>query len=562
MSKVVPFAQPTPRRVYGRLSLNQFSGFWIMAGLEPHVALRLKNLFPRIPKTETKAFTFRNNPEGCADLEWFMQRYPMAMSEADRRALRTGRRAFEWEKDDLELILGEGWQPPAAIGFKPGQAPYPSQMQAIEIARRLGRLLVGDDVGLGKTIIGIGAVVDPAFLPAAIVVQPHLAFQWANKVKEFTDLRVHVIAGTTPHGLPPADIYIFRYSNIAGWVDIAETGIFKSIVFDEIQDVRTGTGTAKGAAAKVFSDAATKLRLGLSATPIYNYGDEILPIVDLIAPGSLGTREEFLREWCVSRGIGKWAVADPDALGTYLREQHIMLRRVRTGRPVNTIVRQVDYDEDVADGARALARSLALKMTQGSFVERGQAARELDLLARQVTGVAKARSVAAFVRVLLEAGQPVLLAGWHREVYDIWIDALADHRPALYTGSETVTRKAMSARSFVEGDTNLMLISLRSGTGLDGRQRRCSTVVIGELDWSPKVHEQLIGRLDRPGQTEEVTAIYLHSDDGSDPPIMDMLGLKASQARGITDPLAGVAHVHSDESRLRALAERYLVEGA
>ena len=431
-------------------------------------------------------------------------------------------------------------------------------MQAIEVARRLGHLLCGDDVGLGKTIVGIGAIVDPAFLPAAIIVQPHLAFQWAAKVKEFTNLRPHIIGGTTPYALPDADVYLFRYSNIAGWVDIAETGRFKSAVFDEVQEIRTGTSTAKGAAAKVFADAASKLRLGLSATPVYNYGDEIFPVVDLIAPGALGTRDEFIREWCVSRGIGKWAVRDPDALGTYLREQHIMLRRVRSGRPVNTIVRQVDYDEDVADSAAALARALALKVTQGSFVERGQAARELDLLARQVTGVAKAKSVAAFVRVLLDSGTPVLLAGWHREVYDIWIDELRDHRPALYTGSETVARKAMSARSFIEGDTNLLLISLRSGTGLDGLQHRCSTVVVGELDWSPKVHEQLIGRLDRPGQADEVTAIYLHSDDGSDPLIMDMLGLKASQARGITDPLAGVQHVHSDESRLKALAERYL----
>ena len=437
-------------------------------------------------------------------------------------------------------------------------APYPAQAQAIEIARRRGRLLVGDDVGLGKTVIGIGAILDPAFLPAAIVVQAHLAFQWANKIKEFSTLRPHIIAGTQPYPLPEADVYVFRYSNIAGWVDIAETGRFRSVVFDEIQELRTGTSTAKGQAGRVFSQAASKLRLGLSATPIYNYGDEILPVVDLVEPGALGGRDEFLREWCVARGIGKWAVEDPDALGTYLREQHIMLRRVRSGRPVNTIVQQVDYDHDVAAAAEDLARTLALKVVQGSFVERGQAARELDLLARQVTGVAKARQVAAIIKVLLAGGSPVLLVGWHREVYDIWLDELQAHRPALYTGSETTSRKAMSARAFIEGETNLLIMSLRSGTGLDGLQQRCSTVVFGELDWSPKVHEQVIGRLDRPGQTGEVTAIYLHTEDGSDPLIMDMLGLKASQARGITDPLAGVEHVHSDASRLKLLAERYL----
>lgn len=560
IAEIVPFAAgPSRSRVYGQLALDNAAGRWRLSGLDPHVALRLKGMFPKVPKTETKVFSFRHTPDACADLDWFTQRYPMRMSDADRRALKGGKRAFLWEQDEVELIMGGGWEPPPFVGFKPGKAPYPSQLQAIELAKRLGRLLVGDDVGLGKTVIALGSVLEARFLPAAIIVQAHLSMQWANKVREFTSLRVHVIAGTTPYPLPEADVYVFRYSNIAGWVDIAATGRFASVVFDEVQELRTGTGTAKGKAGQVFAQHASSLRLGLSATPIYNYGDEILPIVDLIEPGALGERDEFLREWCVSHGsMGKYVVKDPDALGTYLREQNIMLRRVRTGRPVNTLVREVDYDSAAAAGAEALARALALKVTTGSFAERGQAARELDILARQVTGVAKAKPVAAFVRILLRAGRPVVLAGWHRDVYEIWLEELKEFRPVLYTGSETTSQKERAKTKFVEGETDLFIISLRSGTGLDGLQHRCSTVVFGELDWSPKVHEQVIGRLDRPGQQDEVTAIYLHAEDGSDPLLIDMLGLKASQARGITDPLAGVEHVYSDESRIKMLAELYL----
>jgi hypothetical protein len=40
--------------------------------------------------------------------------------------------------------------------------------------------------------------------------------------------------------------------------------------------------------------------------------------------------------------------------------------------------------------------------------------------------------------------------------------------------------------------------------------------------------------------------------------VIGLLGLKASQSGGITDPLAGIEHVHSDESRIRMLAERYI----
>ena len=107
---VVPFTEPVVRgRVFGAMTLNRSTGQWLVTGLEPHVAMKLKSVFPRISKTETKVFSFPNRPETCADLEWFTQRYPLAISEADRKSLRSGKRSFEWDRDDFEIVLGEGW---------------------------------------------------------------------------------------------------------------------------------------------------------------------------------------------------------------------------------------------------------------------------------------------------------------------------------------------------------------------------------------------------------------------------------------------------------------------
>jgi hypothetical protein len=544
---------------YGHLKYITRSGKWEVAGIPPHVAIRLKSNFPRLAKTATSPFRLGDTPDTCADLHWFSQRYPLEISTKDEARLSAGKAAFEDMRDRVEQILLPDWQPSEFTGFRDGFSLYPNQRQAVEVARTRGRLLLMDDVGLGKTVSALGTVSAPEFLPAAVIVEPHLATQWRDDfVAKFTHLRCHMIKGTKPYDLPEADVYIFRYSNIAGWVDIAAQGIFKSVVFDEIQQLRHGPATSKGKAALVFAQHATAMRMGLSATPIYNYGGEVFPIVELIEPGALGSKDEFFREWCRPGPGGKPVVKDPDALGTYLREQHIALRHVRAGRPVNTLIQEVPFDQEVADSAADLAHTLALKVMSGSFVERGQAARELDMLARQITGVAKARHVAAYVRILLEAGMPILLAGWHREVYDIWLKELREFKPVMYTGTESPAAKDRAKAAFMGGDTNLLIISLRSGAGLDGLQKRCCTAVLGELDWSPKVHEQLIGRLDRPGQESEVTAIYLPTDSGSDPLVIGMLGLKASQSRGITDPLAGVEHIHSDESRIRMLAERYI----
>ena len=140
-----------------------------------------------------------------------------------------------------------------------------------------------------------------------------------------------------------------------------------------------------------------------------------------------------------------------------------------------------------------------MKVLSGDFVEAGSAARELDLKMRQMTGIAKARSVAAYVKLLLRESPRVLLAGWHRDVYAIWRDELAAFNPTLYTGTESAAGKARSVEAFTTGDSRVMMLSLRSGAGLDGLQQHCRDVVFGELDWSPQVHYQVIGRLRRRG---------------------------------------------------------------
>jgi SNF2 family DNA or RNA helicase len=550
-------------RTYGTLA-SLPDGRWQVIAAEPHVVMRLKRVFPKIEATARPPITVAGGDDLAADLLWFMQRYPFEISLDDRNRLNAGRARLELRQADIDAIMLPDWQPSALAAFRPDRPPYPYQARAAEIAHMNGGLLLLDDVGLGKTVSGLAAVAKPGRLPAAIVVQAHLATQWVEEyVRKFTTLTAHIVRSKEPYSLPPADIYVFKYSNIAGWADIAARGTFKSVVYDEIQELRRGEDTQKGKAARAFTDGCG-MAVGLTATPIYNYGSEIYRVVQFTNPGVLGGWHEFCREWCYVKGQN-WVVRDPDALGTFLREAGATLRRTeedveRELPPANVILRPVEADRQVVENAEAEARALALRVTTGSFADSGMAARELDMFARRITGISKAHGVAAMVRLLVKSGEPVLLAGWHRDVYEIWLDDLKDLKPVMYTGSESQAAKDKAKKAFMSGETDVMIISLRSGAGLDGLQHRCSTVVMGEFDWSPMVHRQVIGRLRRPGQPRQVDAIYLHSEDGSDPVIIETLGLKSSQSRGVLDPMAGVEYVHSDESRLKKLAAQYLQE--
>ncbi|OLO05237.1 DEAD/DEAH box helicase [Salinicola socius] len=543
-------------KIYG--TLRRTGDGWQMSDVPPHVAIRLKQLFPRVPKHQTGTFNFPADTQQCADLSWFLQRYPMAMSLDDQVSLDGGRAQYEQSQAEMETILRPDYRPSERQGLRPGQIVRPYQGQAVDLCLARRALLLGDDVGLGKTYTTAAMLLEPGALPAAVVMQTHLQDQWREKIEAFTTLRVHKIKGTRPYDLPPADVYLYRYSQLLGWIDTFGDGFFKAVAFDEIQELRRGTESGKGEAAKALASAAI-YRLGLSATPIYNYGAEIWNVMQFLDDMVLGTWGDFSREWLKDDR----QVKDPEALGSYLREQNIMLRRTKrdVGQQmpaINTIVEHIDSDDDALASIDDLARQLALKTTTGTFMERGRAGRELDLLVRHATGVAKAKNVARYARILLDADMPVMLMGWHRDVYDIWLDELGEYAPAMYTGSESDKQKRESVRRLVEGETNLFIMSLRSGAGLDGLQHRCSTVIFGELDWSPKVHEQIIGRLDREGQEEQVTAIYLNTDEGSDPPMVEVLGVKASQSTGIVDPGRQFAARHSDKTRIQALAERFL----
>lgn len=550
---------------FGKLDYDKVKKSWVISDLPGHVSMRFKSVFQGIPTGSVPPFSVKDKADVATDLSWFMERYPLDASPEAAARLAAGVVSYRESRDRLALVRRLDHPPPAIRGFLPGTAPRPHQARAADIFSVTKSLLLLDEVGLGKTVSALAALMIEGSLPAAIVVQPHLSGQWVKKyIERFTGLNAVEVKDRNFRDLGDADVYVFRYSNIAAWVDAVRPLGIKTVIFDEVQELRHGDKTEKGRAARAFVDQAEG-RMGLSATPIYNYGSEIFNVVEFIRPGILGSWNEFLVNWCVSHG-NHWIVRDPSALGAYLQEEGVTLRRTEDDPevalvipPLERQVIEVEWGADDVKDQRELQRRLAMRVLEGTFVERGRAALELDMMMRQETGVAKARSVAAYVMNLAEAGHKVLLGGWHREVYRIWNRELKDLNPVMYTGTESVKQKDRSVEAVARGDSRVLIMSNRSGAGVDGLQHIMSEAVIGELDWAPPVHTQFVGRLRRDGQTETVTAHYPWVNGGSDPVIMGTLGLKSSQSRGIIDPYGGGIEVAPPDSRrARQLALRVL----
>ena len=557
-----------PAHVYGTLSYNRRARCWTIQG-EPCVTELAKRLFPGSGGHKRGEARFTAHRRIVGEVNWLMLRYPLAIRPTDQarwaQALAEAREDAQRRAEAARLpAIAE---PPEAY-FSGTLRTFQKKGLAWLLANPRG--LLADEMGLGKTVEALAWLATTRALPLLLVVPPHLVRNWQREIQRFLRLedgvRVHVLRGLKPYDLPEADIYIVHYLLLRGWKKLLPALGMRSVIFDEIQELRHA-GTEKYSAASLLAEACDRV-IGLSGTPIYNKGGEIWNVVNILDYHFLGDWESFTREWCY--GYGNAIVAKPEILGEHLRREGLMLRRTKAEvlselPPKRRLVQEIDFDD-------AVYRRLMAPALEKLWVLRGQAltAPERALLEeqvsqeeRQATGLAKAPFVAAFVRALLEGGERVLLFAHHHKVMDLYRRELRGFSPVFVTGRETGAQKDAAVQAFQEGEASLCCISLRAAAGLNLQRATC--VVFGELDWSPAVHSQAEDRAHRIGQPDSLLCYYLVSPRGSDQDMQEALGLKVSQFVGImgdtpAEPLQQAQQAHQARAHIRALLARLAAE--
>lgn len=155
--------------------------------------------------------------------------------------------------------------------------------------------------------------------------------------------------------------------------------------------------------------------------------------------------------------------------------------------------------------------------------------------------------------MLLDADEKVLVFAYHHSVFDTYRDELKDYHPVEITGRQTSKEKDDNVRAFMEGKTNICMVSLRAAAGLNLQRATC--VVFGELDWSPAIHSQAEDRAHRIGQADSVLCYYLVAEEGTDEVIQEFLGLKISQFNGI---MGDKAETEEDKAIAQAVATEHM----
>lgn len=553
----------------GRIFKDEFSGR-IIVDAEPQVMSKVRALFDNastwhgrgIHTHKVLAFPFTMN--SCKDIIWLMQRFNLDCESSLLSQIQDRSDSYDKIRKSMQNADKNSNYQISDKAIPIGLPLMAHQVQFKNMHSLMKRMLLADKLGLGKTASAISTLQEPESRPALVVSPPYLCTQWEREIKRFLPgASTHIIKGFKNYDLPNVDVLITSYNRLSPWQDrlINFDRQFKSLIMDEVHELRH-IGTNKRNVCRVISET-TPYVVGLSATPIFNMGEEIWSVMDVISPNCLGDAKDFNSEWASWSG----AIREPSVLHKHLKNMGLILRRspedigLTFGKASKHII-TLDADIEQLEAVENVNKMLAMSVLSGNVSEETTASAEFDWKLRKATGLAKARPVAEFVKMLVEQEGKILLCGWHRDCYDIWMKELKDLKPVMYTGSETQKQKEEAINEFVNGESNVFILSLRSGAGIDGLQKVCKTAVFGELDWSPHVHDQCIGRLDRHGQTQHVQAFFLSIPDGSDPFMVEIAANKRSQHKGLVEGQENEAEILSFDNggkeRVREMAKSYL----
>ena len=419
-----------------------------------------------------------------------------------------------------------------------------------------GNALLADEMGLGKTVQTLSYVsTEKQTFPVLIVAPLVTLNNWEREIEKFLKKKsrngrilesespsVTLIRTGKSKELPKTDIYVINYELLLKRSDDLEQVGIRTIVCDEVHNLRSKTTQKYKAVKKLAALPSVQYRIGLSGTPIYNRGSEIWPIIDILKPGLLGSFKEFCEYFCYVNDKGKAIVLENKraSLRNEL-QKHVMLRRKKAD-VLKELKDKVRYKEVIASDTDYYLEELD-KIWKKLESEQKEAQTEFSKSAsyhraiqseRQIAGVAKLPHVINFVKNIMEIEESVVVFCHHKVIHKLLHESLQEFAPVSIIGGQSDNLRQDQIDKFQKGESKLMIAGIRAGNvGIN--LTRAKYVIFAELDWSPAIHRQAEDRLHRIGQKNTVFAYYLIGNGTLDDHVASILVDKSYEIDAIMD---------------------------
>ena len=213
------------------------------------------------------------------------------------------------------------------------------------------------------------------------------------------------------------------------------------------------------------------------------------------------------------------------------------------------------FDEDDEAGASDEEPGLALAAPGLTDVdaERRMLQRLIDLADEVVASDSKPRALA---RLLRRVREPAIVFTEYRDTLMHLADVFRGIRSVvtIHGGMDRAAR-AEAVGAFNRGEADLLLATDAAAHGLN-LQCRCRLVVSLELPWNPVRLEQRIGRVDRIGQRRAVHAIHLVARHTSEEEVLARLAVRIERVRKALGPAADPLGIPSEAEVAEAVFAR------
>lgn len=453
-----------------------------------------------------------------------------------------------------------------------GLSYRPYQLAGIDFMRNRRAVLLGDEMGIGKTIQAIGlfnyhdAHGLKSKTPDVLIVCPAtLKRNWLKEWRKWC-IRSLTIGLAEGSRFPETRVVIINYDILRRHQDKLRARVWDILIMDECQYLKNSKALRTK---QICGDAKGKLpaiearcKVALTGTPIPNRPIELYSILRYLDPLGWNNKLNYAKRYCnaMQNGFG-WDMSGAshlDELQEKLRST-IMIRRLKRDvlKDLPDKERQV-IELEIPQGEEIIRKEKRLlgyedkeKLSDEEYKEVVRKMRggdpgvfeEMSTL-RRMNAVAKIPAVIEHLSEAIEASGKVVCFCHHKEVAAELLKVFKDVA-VVVTGSTPLKDRQANVEKFQEDPRVKLFIGniIAAGTGIT--LTASSHVVFAELDWVPGNVSQAEDRCHRIGQKDSVLVQHLVMAGSIDSVMAKTIIYKQSVIEKALDPEADSAKLEN-----------------
>ena len=376
--------------------------------------------------------------------------------------------------------------------------------------------ILADDMGLGKTLQTIAFLTSQVTEDSRVLIlaPSGLIYNWADEFRKFApQLDLAVV-----HGLKANreailsenhQIYVTSYATFRQDSELYQEMAFDFLFLDEAQVMKN----AQTKIAQSLRQFVVPAVFALSGTPIENHLGELWSIFQIVLPGLLPSKKEFMKlpaervaqfikPFVMRRKKEEVLTELPDLIEVVYKneledqQKAIYLAQLQQMRDRLAQVTDQEFQRSRVEILSGLMRLRQICDTPALFMDDYQGSSgKLDSLRDLLLQVADGGH-----RVLIFSQFKGMLEKIEQELPDLGLTSFK------ITGSTPAHDRQEMTKAFNQGERDAFLISLKAG-GVGLNLTGADTVILVDLWWNPAVEAQAIGRAHRMGQ-EQMVEVY------------------------------------------------------